>query len=98
MPGLRSQRRILSASVSRYGSTRTMVRRVLDRPVPSVESWARVGEGRMIGPADPVMKFFQTLFTMHWELDGRALMFAAILVALLGAFVGMYFWDHSFDE
>ena len=52
----------------------------------------------MIGRPDPVMQFFQTLFTMHWELDGRALMFAAILVALLGAFIGMYFWDYSFDE
>ncbi len=52
----------------------------------------------MIGSPDPMMRFFQRVFTMHWELDGRALMFSAILVALLGAFVGMYFWDSFFDE
>jgi len=51
----------------------------------------------MIGPPDPLMQMFQRIFTMHWELDGRALMFAAILVSLIGAFVGMYFYDH-FDE
>jgi len=71
---------------------------VLDHPVSGVESWPCVGEGRMIGPPDPVMQFFQRVFTMHWVLDGQALMFAAILVALLGAFIGMYFWDHTFDE
>ncbi len=71
---------------------------MLDRSVSSVESWPCVGEDRMIGSPDPMMRFFQRVFTMHWELDGRALMFSAILVALLGAFVGMYFWDSFFDE
>jgi len=52
----------------------------------------------MIGPPDPVMQYLRGFLQWGKPLDAQALMFAAIATALVGAFIGMYFWDQAFDE